>query len=135
MVVDECIVMTTSCTKNSCSCVPVPQVRYNDLFAARMLCACYGYNDVTCVATTIGFSNNLCQGAIHLVRTHKFPDFRPPPLYAHIMTSLWKQYIGVRKALDPPPPPFGPYVLNEWPPRSTCTAHTSCLKLCLLTFL
>ena len=55
-------------------------------------------------------------GAIHLVRTHKLPDFRPPPppLYAHIMTSLWKQYIGVRKALDPPPP-FGPYVLNEWP--------------------
>ena len=66
----------------------------------------------------------LSSGRLIRTRTHKFPDFQildpptPPPLYAHIMTSLWKQYIGVRKALDPPTP-FGPYVLNEWPLNPT----------------
>ena len=44
---------------------------------------------------------------IHLVHTHKFPDFRPihgpPTLYAQVMTSLWQQYIGIRKMLDPLP--------------------------------
>ena len=41
------------------------------------------------------------------------PPSPTPPLYAHIMTSLWKQYIGVRLCL--PPPAIRPYVLNEWP--------------------
>ena len=36
-------------------------------------------------------------------------------------------YIGVRKALAPPPTPFGLYVLNEWPQKSTYS-QSSCSR-------
>ena len=59
------------------------------------------------------------QGAIHLLRTHKFQDFRPthpPPLYTHI---LWRHYDSNTLAYAwrlTPLPPFGAYIINEWPP-------------------
>ena len=51
------------------------------------------------------------QGVIHLLRTHKFANFRPTP-YAQIMTSLWQKYIGVRMTLDPCTPLR--CVRNKW---------------------
>ena len=56
------------------------------------------------------------------LRGHSFSTYaqisrfqtHPPTVYAQIRTSLWQQYIGIRKALDPLPS-SGVYVLNEWP--------------------
>ena len=50
--------------------------------------------------------NNIHYKAIHLLSTHKFPQFRPT--HAPCTHKWWrhydKQYIGVRMVLDSPTP-------------------------------
>ena len=50
---------------------------------------------------------------IYYVRTN-FRISDPPTLYAQIMTSLWQHTFAYAWRLTPLPP-FGEYVLNEWP--------------------
>ena len=73
----------------------------------------------TCISATK--YDRVLARAIH-VGGHSFSTYaqisrfqtHPPTLYAQIMTSLWQQYIGIRKALDLLSS-SGVYVLNEWP--------------------
>ena len=89
------------------------------------------------------------------LRGHSFSTYaqisrfqtHPPTVYAQIMTSLWRQYIGVRTALDPPtlplrcvrtkwmaPSPQTPADQERWLVQQSLSIMTLCLWFqCLKT--